>query len=64
VILTSGRLFNLFFLPASGGATKIRFAGIDAPETDQACLDAKDERMGDDPQVSAEDPTRPHPHHQ
>jgi endonuclease YncB( thermonuclease family) len=26
------------------GATKIRFAGIDAPETDQVCLDAKGER--------------------
>ena len=24
------------------GETKIRFAGIDAPETDQVCLDAKD----------------------
>jgi endonuclease YncB( thermonuclease family) len=26
------------------GTTKIRFAGIDAPETDQVCLDAKGER--------------------
>jgi endonuclease YncB( thermonuclease family) len=26
------------------GATKIRFAGIDSPETDQVCLDAKGER--------------------
>jgi len=26
------------------GSTKIRFAGIDAPETDQVCLDAKGER--------------------
>lgn len=26
------------------GATKIRFAGIDAPETDQVCIDAKGEK--------------------